>query len=129
MLGFGGRAGRRDLRFACSFETRVRRSRSPSECRFILVGLALWFALLAGCATLPPVQVPVAQLPASQQARALYNLRVFNAVWDLVNRKHYDPKFQGVDWNAAAVDFGPKAAAAPDETALYSTLNAMLEPL
>jgi carboxyl-terminal processing protease len=94
-----------------------------------LGGWALWFVLLAGCATLPPVQVPVAQLPASQQSRALDNLRVFNAVWDLVNRKHYDPKFQGVDWAAVAADYGPKAAAAPDESALYATLNAMLAPL
>ena len=54
---------------------------------------------------------------------------MFNAVWDLVNRKHYDPKFQGVDWNATAATFGPKAAAAADETALYATLNAMLAPL
>jgi carboxyl-terminal processing protease len=95
------------------------------------IGAALiaMLGLLAGCATLPPVHVPVADLPPSQQARALYNLRVFNAVWDLVHRKHYDPKFRGVDWDAAAAAFGPKAAAAPDETALYSTLNAMLAPL
>jgi carboxyl-terminal processing protease len=78
---------------------------------------------------LPPIHVPVADLPPAEQSRALHNLRVFNAVWDLVNRRHYDPKFQGVDWNAAAATFGPKAAAAPDETALYATLNAMLAPL
>jgi carboxyl-terminal processing protease len=92
----------------------------------------LWIlviALFAGCATLPPVHVPVDHLPPAQQTRALHNLRVFNAVWDLVNRKHYDAQFQGVDWNATAVAFGPKAAAAPDEAALYATLNEMLEPL
>ena len=89
----------------------------------------IWIGILAGCATLPPVHVPVAELPVAQQAQALHNLRVFNAVWDLVNRKHYDPKFQGVDWNAAAAVYGPKAAAAPDETALYATLNEMLAPL
>lgn len=86
-------------------------------------------AALAGCATLPPVQVPVADLPTEQQPRALANLRVFNAVWDLVNRKHFDPKFQGVDWSAAATSFGPKVAEAADETALYTILNAMLAPL
>ena len=91
--------------------------------------LVLALALLAGCATVPPVHVSVADLPPARQARALNNLRVFNAVWDLVNRKHYDPKFQGVDWNATATTFGPKAASAADETALYSTLNAMLAPL
>jgi carboxyl-terminal processing protease len=93
--------------------------------------LVLGLVVLAGCATrtLPPVHVPVADLPPAQQAQARHNLRVFSAVWDLVNRKHYDPKFQGVDWDAAAAEFGPKAAAAPDDTALYATLNAMLAPL
>lgn len=110
----------------------LRRLKSRSELlrkaklRFALL---LAVAFLGGCATLPPVQVPVAGLPPVQQARALHNLRVFNSVWDLVNRKHYDPKFQGVDWNAAAAEFGPKAAAAPDETALYRTVNTMLAPL
>src|SRR5687768_1716376 len=109
------------------FEFRFRAMPSKSWCG--LGALLLVLALLAGCATVPPVHVPVTHLPPVQQARALNNLRVFTAVWDLVNRKHYDPKFQGVDWNATAATFGPKAAAAPDETALYSTLNAMLAPL
>jgi carboxyl-terminal processing protease len=108
----------------------TRSSHSGTTCRIAFRGWVLLLAVwLAGCATLPPVHVPVANLPAAQQTQALRNLRVFNAVWDLVNRKHYDPKFQGVDWNAAAAEFGPKAAAAPDETALYATLNAMLAPL
>ena len=91
--------------------------------------LAALIMVLAGCATLPPVHVSVTDLPPAQQARALENLRVFNSVWDLVNRKHYDPKFRGVDWTAAAGVYAPKVAAAPDETALYTTLNAMLAPL
>jgi carboxyl-terminal processing protease len=99
----------------------------PWTIRWVLLLAGL--SLLAGCATLPPVQVPVADLPPEQQARALANLRVFNAVWDLVNRKHFDPKFQGVDWDATASSFGPKVAEAKDETALYTTLNAMLAPL
>jgi carboxyl-terminal processing protease len=91
------------------------------------VGLVV--ALVAGCATVPPVKVAVAELPASQQVRAEQNLRVFYAVWDLVNRKHYDPKYQGVDWNAAAATFGQRVATASSETQLYSALNAMLAPL
>jgi carboxyl-terminal processing protease len=94
----------------------------------------VWFSvlllvLLAGCVSVPPVRVPIAELPPAQQARAHHNLSVFNAVWDLVNRKHYDPKYQGVDWNVTAATFGPKAAAATDEATLYGVLNAMLAPL
>lgn len=78
---------------------------------------------------MPPTRVAVDAFPAAEQSRVQHNLRIFNAVWDLVNRKHYDPKFQGVDWNAAAAAFGPRAAAAADEAALYTALNAMLAPL
>lgn len=85
--------------------------------------------LLAGCATLPPHPVAVERLPLEQQARARHNLAVFNSVWDLVNRKYYDPRFHGIDWNAAAVEHGPRAAAAADEAALYAAIGAMLAPL
>lgn len=100
-------------------------SRRPPRLRLALA-FALSLVLLAGCASLPPVQVPVADLPAEQQARAKENLRVFNAVWDLVQRRHYDPKLGGLDWNAAAATFAPRAAAATDDAALYTVLNAML---
>lgn len=86
-------------------------------------------ALCTGCATLPPVRVSLAEFPSAQQERARHNLTVFNAVWDLVNRKHYDAKVNGVDWNAAAVRHAARAAAAPDDKVLYRELNAMLEPL
>jgi carboxyl-terminal processing protease len=94
-----------------------------------VLGALLLAGCLAACTTVPPVHVPVADLPAAEQARARHNLAVFTAVWDLVNRKHFDPKFQGVDWNAAAAEYGPKAAAAADDAALYRVLNTMLAPL
>jgi carboxyl-terminal processing protease len=102
--------------------------RRPSRIHLALT-LAAALALFAGCATLPPVRVPVDTLPVAQQARARENLRVFNAVWDLVHRRHYDAKLGGVDWNAAAETHAAKAAAAADDTALYAVLNAMLAPL
>lgn len=99
--------------------------------RVILPAVWLGVLLFAGCATLPPpgAQVSIAALPPEQQARAQRNLVLFNRVWDLVNRLHYDPKYQGVDWPANAVKFAPLAAAAPDEKALYVVLNDMIAPL
>jgi carboxyl-terminal processing protease len=134
MYGRDGRAGRPFPLSGYGKIERAQRCRATPDRRAILsrrgvlIG-ALLLGLLTGCATLPPVHVPVSNLPAEQQSRALHNLRVFNGVWDLVNRKHYDTKFQGVDWNGAAATFGPKAAAAPDEAALYRILNEMLAPL
>jgi carboxyl-terminal processing protease len=51
---------------------------------------------------------------------------VFDTVWDLVNRKYFDAKLQGVDWNAAALEYGPKAAAAADDDSLYEAINGMI---
>lgn len=90
----------------------------------------LWLSVLlliaAGCSTVPRTPVSIAQLPEEQKARAAENLEVFNKAWDLVNRKHYDPKLRGVDWEEAAVRFGPAAAAAADQRSLYRALNAMM---
>jgi carboxyl-terminal processing protease len=91
---------------------------------------ALAFAgWLAGCATVAPTGVRLAGLPAAEAARAQENLRVFAAAWDLVNRKHYNPATQGARWNAAAAQFGPRAAAARDDRELYAVINEMLAPL
>src|SRR4051812_39722536 len=92
----------------------------------ITLGAAL---ALAGCATLPKSPIAPAAVTGVSPAIAEHNVRVFNAAWDLVNRKHYDPKYAGVDWEAAAVKFGPKAAAAPDDKALYRAINEMLAEL
>lgn len=89
----------------------------------IALGLA---AALGGCATLPEARVAVEALPMEQQDRARENLRVFHAAWDLVNRKHFDPKFQGVDWEGAAAKYGADAAAARNEEELYAAINGML---
>lgn len=97
---------------------------SRSLPRLALAVLAL--GLVAGCATLPKARVSLAEVPPAQVAKAEQNLRLFNRVWDLVNRKHYDPKYQGVDWEEAAAKYGAQAAAAPDETSLYRTLNEMV---
>lgn len=96
---------------------------------------AIWSVILAaalllvGCATAPKARVSLDAVPAGKAAQAERNLARFHQVWDLVNRKHYDPKFQGVNWEEAAAKFGAEAMAAPDEATLYRTLNAMLDLL
>ncbi len=91
------------------------------------------FVLLvgAGCATLPPLETRPAltNLAPAARARAEGNLAVFNAVWDLVNRKHFDARHNGVDWPAAAATHAPRAAVAEGPRELYAAINAMLEPL
>ncbi|MDO8541102.1 MAG: S41 family peptidase [Opitutaceae bacterium] len=92
----------------------------------VLAALGFALALLAGCATAPKARVSLEQLSAEQVARARHNLRIFNSAWDLVNRKHYDPKYQGIDWEGAAATYASRAAAAPDDGALYAVINDMV---
>ena len=88
--------------------------------------LAMLLLAGAGCTTLPRTRVSLADVPVAQAPQAAGNLRIFHAVWDLVNRKHYDPRFQGVNWEETAETFGLRVAAARDEKELYLVLNEML---
>jgi carboxyl-terminal processing protease len=90
---------------------------------------ALGLALLAGCASVPLPPVAWPEVAAERQAAAQRQREVFERVWQLVANAHYDPRLGGLDWAAAAREFGPQAAAAPDEAAFYGVLNRMLAPL
>lgn len=67
--------------------------------------------------------------PAPSRERARMNRRVFDQVWNEVRRDYYDPRLNGVDWNAARAVHRPRALAAPDDLALYRILGEMLAPL
>jgi carboxyl-terminal processing protease len=90
---------------------------------------ALIVGLLAGCVSTPLPPFPLPAVGTEQAARATNNLVVFERVWRLVADNHYDAKLAGVDWPAAAVKYGPRAVAAPDEAALYQVIGEMLAPL
>jgi carboxyl-terminal processing protease len=95
-----------------------------------LSGIAAFAALvlLAGCVTpiSPAPRVVATGLAPPQLGREESNLRVFDAAWTTVDRRYYDPRFHGVDWRAAALKYGPEATVAPNNTALYKAINAML---
>ena len=93
-------------------------------------GVALVFALLllAGCVTpvSPAPRVTTAGLAPAQAERAERNLRLFDRVWSTVAEKYYDPRLRGLDWGAAAKTYGPPAATAADDLALYGAVNGLL---
>ena len=84
--------------------------------------------LLTCCATFtsPAPRVPESGLAPAVAAHERENLRVFDAAWSLVARKYYDPTFHGIDWDAAARTYGPRATAAADRDGLYGSINAMI---
>lgn len=54
------------------------------------------------------------------------NARLFDRVWDEVDRRYWDRARLGDAWNAACARYRPQAVAAPDGPALYRILAAML---
>jgi carboxyl-terminal processing protease len=57
------------------------------------------------------------------------NLRVFDAVCNLVGNKYYDKNFNGADWATLKSNFRSQAAGATDERGLYRVINQMLAEL
>lgn len=101
---------------------------SSFRCPRLLL-LAVLTVFVAGCMTHPQVPISLVGVAPGQRAQAQHNLAVFESVWDLVNRKHFEVKTEGVDWEQLAATYGPKSLAAADETELYATLNEMLGKL
>lgn len=93
-----------------------------SGLRFQVAGfLVALLVALAGCSSVPTAYVEPA--PLSAMERTALNLKVHDAVWQLVNDRHFDPNFRGVDWNALRTQYRHAAAAAKDDTELYRVLG------
>ena len=53
----------------------------------------------------------------------------FEKVWHIINEKHYDPTFGGVDWLKMREVYQPQAAAAKSDAEFHGVLNRMLSEL
>lgn len=73
-------------------------------------------AFVVGCLALSP-------------ARAEDASSSFDWVWRTVNEKFYDPKFNGVDWNAMKTKYRDRANRAPTREARAAIVNEMLAEL
>ena len=52
-------------------------------------------------------------------------VEVFEEVWKAINEKYYDPKFNGVDWNAVRENYRPRVDVVKSDAELYDLLNLM----
>lgn len=100
--------------------------------------LALAALLAAGCAAFDPNNIlsrrgsssgaapdtPFAA-PASLGTGEAGRLAAIDFVWSTVNERYYDPKMNGVDWNAARARWQPRALAAVDDDAFWDALDRM----
>lgn len=50
---------------------------------------------------------------------------VFEEVWETINKKYYDPAFNGVDWKAVRESYRPRLAAVSTDEEFYGLLNRM----
>lgn len=55
--------------------------------------------------------------------------KTFEAVWNTVQKKYYDPTFGGVDWNKVHERYAPQVAAVKSDAELYELLAKMLGEL
>jgi carboxyl-terminal processing protease len=53
-------------------------------------------------------------------------VETFDAVWKIVRDTHFDPKMNGVDWNAVRTELRPRALAAASPAELRSVIGEML---
>jgi carboxyl-terminal processing protease len=93
------------------------------------VGLTLGLSAAPTKAEALQPQGVVSAAATPDRDRARMNARVFDAVWDTVRRRYYDPNLHGVDWRAARETYRPQALAAVDDRVLYRVLGQMLDLL
>jgi carboxyl-terminal processing protease len=53
-------------------------------------------------------------------------MRIFDKVWQMIQRWYYDPSLGGVDWKAVREDFRPRAIAAPSDGEFHTLIAEML---
>jgi carboxyl-terminal processing protease len=92
----------------------------------------LAFAATSAAATAVLGRVwPAAAETASQpdEAPAGSSLSDFDQVWELVRDRFYDPRLNGLDWQAERARFRPQAASAPSREQAAVVINSMLAKL
>jgi carboxyl-terminal processing protease len=53
-------------------------------------------------------------------------MRIFDKVWQTIQKWYYDPTFGGVDWKATGKDFRQRAVVAPGDEAFHTLIAEML---
>jgi carboxyl-terminal processing protease len=80
---------------------------------------------LVAVALFAAAAIPAAQSdPFAAKASA-----TFEAAWKIIRDSHFDPKMNGVDWQAVRSELGPRAARARNDGELRDVLKTMLDRL
>lgn len=55
--------------------------------------------------------------------------KIFNQVWQTINDKYYDEKFNGIDWNNVKTIYQPKVETAKTDDEFYGVIKSMVREL
>jgi carboxyl-terminal processing protease len=87
-----------------------------------LTALALAFACLVSAAA-------QSTAPASDALSLKERVEVFEEVWGTIDKRYYDPSFNGVDWKAVRERYRPRVEEAGGEEEFYALLKRMVGEL
>src|SRR4051812_16039939 len=97
--------------------------------------LALLASLSFGC-TSTPTKKPAPTNTATKAAEPTLtdeqrdlNVKSFDEVWTTVRDKHFDPKLNGVDWDAARAELRPKVESAKTMSESRAAMSELLHRL
>jgi carboxyl-terminal processing protease len=76
--------------------------------------------------TFASVVLSAGLLPAVHAQQASRSVETFDAAWTIIRDSHFDPKMNGVDWQAVRTELGPKAAQARNDGELREVIREML---
>lgn len=100
--------------------------RSPAV-TLLLLTIALASVSPAAVKAQKPARAAVATEARSSSGAlsAKERIEVFEEVWKTINEKYYDPKFNGVDWNAMRERYRPRLNNVASDAEFYDLLNQM----
>ena len=103
-----------------------------SYARFAIILAAI--AIIASTLSQPVMQTATAQRVATSPAirrEATPELRrqTFEIVWRTIKEKHFDPKFNGVDWDKVHELYAPRINRVKSDKEFYELLQQMLGEL
>lgn len=74
----------------------------------------------------PPKPAKAPKEPAGEALTAAEALATFDETWQRIHDTHFDPRFNGVDWQAARAELRPRAEAARTRAELRGVLDDLL---
>lgn len=100
----------------------------PPRVRVLILGIAA-ASSAAGQNATGGVKVPTPGGEELTPSERSANIESFEHVWQTVRDKHWDPKLNGLDWQAVHDELRPKIEAAKNADAARAVLNDMLDRL